>query len=65
MTGVTAIDLKLMHCCEQVDFGLDDETYEVCYNHACYLLGKSMYSEAHDKLKEAESMSGCSCWVFF
>jgi len=32
-----------------------DSTYELCYNHACYLIGAGKYKEAEDKLKEAES----------
>ena len=39
----------------QDEFGLNEDTYEVCYNSACFLLGKGLYQEAVDKLKEAES----------
>ena len=41
--------------CLQGEFGLEDESYEICYNHASYLLGRALYAEACEKLKEAES----------
>ena len=31
-----------------------EDTYELCYNSACLLLGKGLYEEAEKKLKKAE-----------
>ena len=47
----------------QDEFGLNEDTYEVCYNSACFLLGKGLYQEAVDKLKEAESKYIVEWWV--
>ena len=34
-----------------------EDTYELCYNAACLLLGKGLYEEAEGRLKRAEG--GC------
>ncbi|XP_041368562.1 signal recognition particle subunit SRP72-like [Gigantopelta aegis] len=36
------------------DPGLGDTTYELCYNNACYYIGKKDYRTAEDKLRKAE-----------
>lgn len=33
-----------------------DDTYELCYNNACGLIGKSAYNEAEKKLRTSEKM---------
>ena len=38
----------------QEDAGMREDTYELCYNAACLLLGKGLYEEAEGKLKRAE-----------
>lgn len=35
---------------------LRDDTYELCYNDACAVLGKSQYSDAEKKLRTSEKM---------
>lgn len=32
-----------------------DGTYELCYNHACFLIGQGNLRAAEEKLKQAES----------
>ena len=39
----------------QLRFELSDDTYEVCFNHASYLIGQREYEQASAKLQEAES----------
>ncbi|CAE1265059.1 SRP72 [Acanthosepion pharaonis] len=36
------------------DPGLNDLSYELCYNKACLLIGKKQYKEAEEKLRKAE-----------
>ncbi|XP_045189095.2 signal recognition particle subunit SRP72-like [Mercenaria mercenaria] len=36
--------------------GSRDSTYELCYNHACYLIGKGDLKGAEQKLRQAEEM---------
>ncbi|XP_048746270.2 signal recognition particle subunit SRP72-like [Ostrea edulis] len=36
------------------DPGLEEHSYELCYNMACYLIGKGNYKGAEQKLKKAE-----------
>jgi signal recognition particle subunit SRP72 len=38
------------------DVGLREHTYELCYNAACLLVGRKMYAEAAEKLREAEKI---------
>ncbi|KAI0231459.1 Signal recognition particle subunit SRP72 [Lamellibrachia satsuma] len=38
------------------DAGMREDTYELCYNSACLLLGKGLYVEAEKKLKKAEDV---------
>ncbi|KAK2187665.1 hypothetical protein NP493_158g04070 [Ridgeia piscesae] len=38
------------------DAGMREDTYELCYNAACLLLGKGLYEEAEGKLKRAEEL---------
>ncbi|CAH1782975.1 unnamed protein product [Owenia fusiformis] len=38
------------------DPGLKEDTYELCYNNACLLLGKGKYKEAEEKLRQAEAL---------
>ena len=40
----------------QKDPGLGDATYELCYNNACYYIGRNDYKTAEDKLRKAECM---------
>jgi hypothetical protein len=40
----------------QEEVGLEEETYEVCYNNACYEIGKSRWQAAQEKLKKAEGI---------
>ena len=37
--------------------GVDENSYEICYNNACYLIGKQDWTGAEKKLKKAESKS--------
>ncbi|XP_014675381.1 PREDICTED: signal recognition particle subunit SRP72-like [Priapulus caudatus] len=37
-------------------YGLREETYELSYNSACYLLGKKDFAAAEEKLRRAESL---------
>lgn len=39
----------------QEDLGLREDTYELCYNAACFSLGAKRYDEAITKLDQAES----------
>ena len=41
----------------QEDPGLRESTYELCYNHACYLVGKGDFIGAEKKLRQAEGNS--------
>lgn len=34
--------------------GLEENSYELCYNMACYLIGREDYKGAEQKLKKAE-----------
>ncbi|KAL4231087.1 Signal recognition particle core component [Mactra antiquata] len=36
--------------------GSEDGTYELCYNHACYLIGKDDLKGAEEKLRQAEAL---------
>ncbi|KAM4810150.1 signal recognition particle subunit SRP72 [Rhinophrynus dorsalis] len=38
------------------DFGLQETTYELCYNTACSLIGQGKLNEAMKKLREAEEL---------
>lgn len=39
--------------------GLEENSYELCYNMACYLIGREDYKGAEQKLKKAEGTSPC------
>ena len=44
-----------LQCCAQHDMSLlDEDTYEMCYNTACYLIGGKEFMKALEKLKNAE-----------
>ncbi|XP_064630339.1 signal recognition particle subunit SRP72-like [Lineus longissimus] len=36
--------------------GLREETFELCYNNACFLIGRGLYKQAEAKLREAEDL---------
>ena len=38
----------------QDEVGLEEESYEVCYNNACYEIGCDRLDVAQEKLKKAE-----------
>lgn len=38
----------------QEDLGLPESTYELCYNAACALIGQGQFTEALNKLRQAE-----------
>ncbi|XP_002733922.1 signal recognition particle subunit SRP72-like [Saccoglossus kowalevskii] len=38
------------------DYGLTEDTFELCYNKACFLLGQGNIKAAEKKLREAESL---------
>lgn len=40
----------------QEDISLREDTYELCYNAACVLIGREEYQEAFDKLQQAEGL---------
>lgn len=44
----------------QEDPGLNDLSYELCYNKACLLIGKKQYKEAEEKLRKAEGKFICN-----
>ena len=41
----------------QEDPGLRESSYELCYNHSCYLIGQGDYTGAEEKLRKAEGNS--------
>ena len=45
-----------MFCLHQDDLGLREDTYELCYNSACLLLGENDIEAAESKLKKAEGI---------
>lgn len=57
-TNLSAVmaSLRLWNQEDVDDLGLSEDTYELCYNNACCLIGKEDYSAALEKLKKAESM---------
>ena len=44
-------------CVVQDDAGLEEDSYEVCYNNACYQIGRGKMEDAQAKLKKAEGLS--------
>ena len=40
----------------QEDPGLRESSYELCYNHSCYLIGQGDMSGAQEKLRKAEGI---------
>ena len=40
--------------CRQSDPGLSDDNYEICYNKACYYIGKGNIDKALEMLLKAE-----------
>ena len=38
----------------QEDPGLRESSYELCYNHSCYLIGQGDMAGAQEKLRKAE-----------
>jgi len=40
----------------QENVSLREDTYELCYNAACLLIGREEYKEALDKLQQAEGL---------
>ena len=49
----------------QEEIGLQENTYELCYNNACYLIGKGKLQPALQKLKKAEGMVNTGDISFF
>ena len=43
-----------VHVFIQEDPGLRESSYELCYNHSCYLIGQGDMSGAQEKLRKAE-----------
>ena len=43
-----------VHAFIQEDPGLRESSYELCYNHSCYLIGQGDMSGAQEKLRKAE-----------
>ena len=40
----------------QEDPGLRESSYELCYNHSCYLIGQGDMTGAQEKLRKAEGI---------
>lgn len=55
-TNLSAViaSLQLWEGKNMDDPGLEENSYELCYNMACYLIGKEDYKGAEKKLKKAE-----------
>jgi len=49
----------------QENVSLREDTYEVCYNTACLLIGREEYEQALDKLQHAEGLHVHSVYVKF
>ena len=41
----------------QEEIGLEEDSYEICYNNACYQIGCGNLEAAMEKLKKAEGLS--------
>ena len=48
--------LRLYIVYTQEDPGLRESSYELCYNHSCYLIGQGDMSGAQEKLRKAEGI---------
>jgi len=47
----------LLHCLSsQESVSLREDTYELCYNTACLLIGREEYEGALEKLQQAEGV---------
>ncbi|KAG8594977.1 hypothetical protein GDO81_001382 [Engystomops pustulosus] len=57
-TNLTAVvaAMSLWSKTKPEDLGLQETTYELCYNAACSLIGQGRLSEAMKKLREAENL---------
>ncbi|KAK3582757.1 hypothetical protein CHS0354_015281 [Potamilus streckersoni] len=57
-TNLAAVlaSLQLWDGVDQDDPGLRENSYELCYNHSCFLVGKGNFKGAEEKLKKAEAL---------
>nr|KAG5711405.1 hypothetical protein BaRGS_025832 [Batillaria attramentaria] len=46
--------LQMWHIKDVEDAGLEEDSYEICYNNACYQIGRGNLDAAEEKLKKAE-----------
>lgn len=49
----------------QEEIGLEEDSYEICYNNACYQIGHGNLEAAMEKLKKAEGLSELFVFDYF